>query len=284
VRPWADFTLRVAAAVAAALVLSPVAGLFLPATPFHRVMTRAFQVSLVVALLVRRPPLRTWPAAIRAMGLRGPWLLGDRVDRRQLLLGAGVGVAAMVGVLLLSWLLGGRAPQEEPHRLPFAYHAGKALLTALVVSTFEEILVRGYLRNALGGLASAILFAGIHFVQPSGRTAPAGAGYDPLLAVKRLPELLESWTEPQNALLGFPCLLLLALALNRLRDRTGALYLGIGLHAGVVLVVQLYRRFLAGEATAPWIYGGAFLRDGLLPLLALLLLLLAAYRAPLPRA
>jgi membrane protease YdiL (CAAX protease family) len=274
VKPWADFCLRSGAAFAAALALAPVAGVLFPGEPFHRVMTRTFQAALAVALVVRRGPAREWPAKFRAMGFRGPERL------RRVLLGAGVGALAMALLLLLSWGLGGRSA-ASPHRLPFAVHLLVALGTGVAVALGEEIFFRGYLKDAIGGLASAGLYAVVHFLAPIGTTAPAGEGYDPLLAVKRLHDL-NAWTDPRRALLGIPCLLVFGLALNRLRDRTGTLYAGMGLHAGVVFVLAIYGRFLSVKSAEPWIHGGVFARDGALPLLALLLLLLASYRAPLP--
>jgi membrane protease YdiL (CAAX protease family) len=274
----ADFLLRLSIAVAATLALSPLVGLLFPGEPFHRIMTRTLQATFVLALVARRGPVRTWPAKLRAMGFRGP------TRARRALLGAATGVGAMLLLLLVSWLTGGREPQQDPHRMALFDHVLSALLTAVLVSLFEEVLVRGYLKDAIGGLWSAVVFSAVHFVQPIGRTAPAGRTYDPLLAVKRLPELFEAWTDLRRATLGFLCLFVFALALNRLRDRTGTLYVGMGIHAGAVFVIALYRRFLEGNpAGSPWVHGGPLMRDGLLPLLALLLLLLAAYRAPLPR-
>ncbi len=273
-KPWADFALRTGAAFVVALALSPAIGLLCPNTPFHRVMTRTFQVALVVALAVRRGPFREWPAKLRAMGFRGPH------RRARVVLGVSVGVAAMALLLLLSWLLGGRGG-SPPHRLSLATHLLLALGSGIAVGLFEEIFFRGYLKDAIGGFASAALYAVVHFLAPIGKTLPAGEGYDPLLAVKRLGEL-NAWKDPQRALMGIPCLLIFGLALNRLRERTGTLYLGIGVHAGVVLVLAFYGRFLSLKSKDPWIFGGAFARDGLLPLLALLLLLVASYRAPLP--
>jgi membrane protease YdiL (CAAX protease family) len=274
----ADFLLRLGIAVLTTLALAPLVGLLFPGVPFHRIMTRTVQVAFVVALVVKRGPVRAWPAKLRALGFRGPW------RARRLLLGAATGAGALVLLLVVSWLTGGREPQGDPPRSPFATQLLSALLTAVLVSLFEELLVRGYLKTVLGGLWSALVFAAVHFIQPIGTTAPAARPYDPLLAVKRLPELFEAWTDPRRATLGFLCLFVFALALNRLRDRTGTLYVGMGVHAGVVLVIALYRRVLEGNpAGSPWVHGGPLLRDGLLPLLGLLLLLLAAYRAPLPR-
>jgi membrane protease YdiL (CAAX protease family) len=274
-RPALDFALRVAAAFVAALALSPVLGVVFTETPFHRVMTRTFQLALVVALVVRRGPVREWPAKLRAMGFRGP----ERAKRA--LLGAAVGIAAMSLLLLVSWALGGRPLAEGPHRLPLGVHLLRAAGTGIGVGLFEEIFFRGYLKGAIGGIPSAVLYAAVHFIAPIGKTAPAAEGYDPLLAVKRIHEL-NAWTDPQRAGLGIPCLFALGIALNRLRDRTGSLYVGMGLHAGVVFVLATYGRFLVMKPENPWIHGGAFARDGVLPLLALLLLLLASYRAPLP--
>jgi len=274
VKPWADFTLRTGAAFVVALVVSPMIGPLWPATSFHRVMTRTFQAAMVIALLVHREAPRTWPSKFRAMGFRGP----DRL--RRVLLGAGTGLFAMTLLLVVSWLLGGRSA-APPHRLAFLGHLSQAIATAVVVGCFEEIFFRGYLKDAIRGFPSAALYSIVHFLTPISKTAPAGSGYDPLLALKRLPEL-NAWTDRRQALLGIPCLLIFGLALNRLRDRTGTLYLGMGVHAGVVFVLAFYGRFLDVNSTNPWIFGGVFARDGLLPLLALLLLLLASYRAPLP--
>lgn len=274
--PAADFGVRTAAAFLAAIVLSPALGLLFPGTPFHRVMTRTFQAALIVALVVRRGPVREWPGKLRAMGFSGPW------RARRVLLGAAVGAGALVLVFLASYLLGGR-DLAGPHRTPFAKHLATALATAATVSLVEEIFFRGYVKAAIGNLASAAFFSAVHFVQPIGTTAPAGKGYDPLLAAKRLPEIFEAWTDPRRATLGFSCLLVLGLALNRLRDRTGTLYVGMGIHAGIVFVIGIYRRVLEGNPTDRWIHGDALMRGGgLLPLLALLLLLLSSYRAPLP--
>lgn len=277
-KPWADFVVRVVASVAITLVLAPVVGVFLPGVPFHRVMTRIFQATLLVALLVRRGPPRTWPDKIRGLGLRGPF------RRARFATGLVVGLVAMSAVLVASWLLGGRTVQDEPHRMWIVAHVAKAVFAGLAVALFEEALVRGYLKNAVGGLASAVLFAAVHFMQPRGTTVPAGPDYDPLLAVKRLHELVGAWGDRQEATLGFLSLFILALALNRLRERTGSLYFGIGLHAGIVIVIQLYRRFLHGVPVGNrWIHGGPLMRDGVLTLVAVLALLLAAYVAPLPR-
>jgi len=260
------------------MLLAPIFGALFPAEPFHRVMSRTLQVGLVIALLIRRGSPRTWPAKVRAMGMRGPGRRGR--------FGAGFGVAllAMIAFLVLSWALGGRPLHGPEHRLSLGAQLLEAAVAGLAVAFFEELLCRGYLKDTLGDMGSAVLFAGVHFFRPLHGSLPAGSGYHPLLAFARFSDLLESWTDPRLATLGFLGLWMFAMGLNRLRDRTGTLYLGIGFHAGLVFVLAFYRRYLeACTPLSPWIYGGARLHDGLLGALVLGLFMLAAYRMPLPR-
>jgi membrane protease YdiL (CAAX protease family) len=273
-----DFVIRFAISVLATLVLSPVAGLFLPDQPFHRVMSRVFLIAVVIAFVVRRGRLGTWRERFGAMGLKGP----NRF--RRFLAGAGVAVFLLATLLVLSWAMGGRPAGAPNETVPLATDLLKALLSGLVVAFLEEILCRGYFLNVIGGPASAFLYAAAHFFRPLQGSDPAGEGYDPLLAFKRLPELLESWTEPRNATLGLVSLFVLGLALNHLRLRTGTLYFGIGIHAGLVFAIKIYGRVLDPSlARDPWVYGGLRLHDGLLGTAMLLLLLLGAYFLPLPR-
>lgn len=271
-----DLFVRLAAAVAATLVLAPLLGAVLDTVPFHRVMTRLFLVALVVAFVVRRGPPRTWPARLRGMGLAGP-------ERgRRFLAGLLASILLLALLLLVSWALGGRAGTvAEPP--PLGRHLLKAALAALVVSFLEEILCRGYFLDVIGGVPSALLYAAAHYLRPLQGSVPAG-GYDPLLGVKRLPELFGSFGEPRYLTLGLLSLFAFGLALNRLRERTGTLYLGIGLHAGLVFALALYPRFLTSfpGTREAWIHGGGRLHDGLIGTLLLALLLLAAHRLPLP--
>lgn len=273
-----DLAVRLGAAVVATLVLAPVAGALLDTVPFHRVLTRLFLAALVVAFIVRRGHPRTWPARLRALGLAGPQ------RGRRFALGVAASVLLTVLLLALSWALGGRTAAVGEFS-PLVVHVLKAAAAALVVSFLEEILCRGYFLDVIGGWGSALVYAAVHYLRPQDSSAPAGTPYDPLLGVKRLPELGGSFLDPRLATLGLVSLFVFGLALNRLRQRTGTLYLGIGLHAGLVFVLALYPRFLTSfpGQRAAWIHGGGRLHDGVLGTLMTGLLLLAAWRLPLPR-
>jgi len=273
-----DLAIRVAAALVATVVLAPIAGLALPRIMFHRVLTRTFMASLVIAFLARRWQPRRWFEQARAAGLRGP----GRLSRA----GAGFTVAVVLFALTLavSWALGGRQGAVARDSMSWAQHLLVAVATAAVVSFFEEWLFRGYLHDVIGGLGSAVVYAAVHNFRPVGATAPAGDTYRPLFALERAPELLGRWGEPREALLTLLGLFLFGLALNRLRERTGTLYLGIGVHAGLVFAINYYRRFLDGlPVRDPWLHGGTRLHDGVLGVVMLVLLLAAARRAPLPK-
>lgn len=270
-----DFLLRIGAAFVIALVLAPVFGVIFDSEPFHRVMTRCFLITLVVALALGAGHPGTWPAKLAAMGLRGP----HRIFR----FGYGVGVALLLvtGLLLVSWLLGGRVPPEQPFHRALLIHFLIAAARGCAVGLFEETICRGYLKDLMGGPASALVYAVVHYFKPASGSAPAGPDYDPLLAIKRLPELFEGLGHPQNMTLGVFGLFLFGMALNRLRERTGNLYVGIGLHAGLVFALDFFRRVLSDVPDGSyWIFGGGRLYDGVLGNLMLLILLVLAYKAP----
>lgn len=267
------FLVRLGAAVFATLIAAPVAGALLAGVPFHRVMSRTFMVCVALAFLPGAGPPRGWPGKMRGLGLSGP----DRAKRFAA--GFAVSVLLLAVLLTISYLTGGRraAPScgsEWPR------HLAGALATGLIVSLIEEIACRGYLLTRLGGAASALLYAIVHYVRPLRGSAPAG-DYDPLLAVRRLPEMFGAFGDLRNVTLGIGALFLFGLALNLMRRRTGTLYLGIGVHAGLVAGIDLSRRFLDPMAAgSPWIHGGPRLYDGLFGAAGLLLLWLAARRLP----
>ena len=272
-----DFLIRVGVALVAALAISPVVGVLLPATPFHRVMTRCFLIALVVSLAWRALNPRTWPAKMREMGVRGPH------RGRRFWAGAATALVLLTILLIVSWLLGGRIPPSKPFHQSLLLHFLAAAGSGIGVGLFEEVFCRGYLKEVIGGPASAFLYASVHYFKPPHGSVPAGDAYDPLLAVKRFPELLGGFADVRNVTLGMLSLFLLGLTFNRLKDRTGSLFMGIGLHVGLVFGLSFFRRVLSDvPAGNAWIYGGGRLYDGVLGTLLIALLLLVSRRAPLP--
>ena len=272
-----DVARRCLIAVLVMLVVAPIAGSLLPNTPFHRVMTRVLQTAVVVVFLVGAGRIRNWPRKLKGYGFVGPFRM------KRVLFGAAVGAALFLLLLAVSYFLDGRVAQDRT-RIWLGYRILKAAVAGVMVALFEEFLFRGFLKDRIGGIVSALLYGAIHYFQPLASSAPAPKGYHPFLAWERLGVLFESWTDLRQVSMGIGSLFLFGLALNRMRDRTGSLYLGIGVHGGLVFMLASYRHFLTGHTTGNiWIHGGTRVHDGVLGVVALAVLWALACWAPLPR-
>ncbi|MHC4939528.1 MAG: CPBP family intramembrane glutamic endopeptidase [Planctomycetota bacterium] len=262
-----------------AVVLTPMlASWVLPEERWHRVATRSFLGAVIVVFTVSAGSPRHWIRKLRGLGLDGP-LRGERV-----LIGIIVSVVLFLILLIAQLVLGGRATTVMPPKRPLEIDIARALFTAFNVSIIEEILCRGYLKQTIGNVASALLYAGAHYFRPMHRTAPAG-DYDPLLVFKRFPDLLEGWTRPHHYTFGLLSLFLFGMALNKLRDRTGTIYIGIGIHFGVVMGLKLYGRGIWSQPLgSKMIWGSSRLHDGLIGCLVMLALFVWAYKGRIPTA
>jgi len=257
-------------------VIAPVVAWLMPTTRWHRVATRTFLILLVLLFIGSAGHPRTWTDKLRAMGLRGP--------RRLLRLAAGFAAALLLfgGLLGFSWIVGARGPSSMIQKHEFMTHLGLAMLTGFLVSMVEEPLCRGFLKDTVGGPASAFLYSIAHLFRPMHKTQPAD-GYEPLLVFDRFPDMLEGWTVTRQWTWGVLSLFLLGLALNRLRERTGTIYMGIGLHMGLVFGMKFYTRFVSHHPNgSEMIWGWNRLHDGLVGTVFMGLLLLATYKLPMP--
>lgn len=276
---------RLVLAFGLSFLITPVVAAIMDGTKWHRVATRVFLITVVLLFVARAGHPRGWIASVRAMGLRGP------KRGRRWMFGAALGAGLFAALLAAEILLDARAVGGEVKRSVWA-QLGRAFFTAFNVSIVEELLCRGYLKDTIGGRMSAFLYAVAHYFKPVAGTQPAD-GYDPLLVFRRFPELLGGWTEPQNIVLGVPSLFLFGLALNHLRERTGTLYMCIGLHFGLVLMIKYYPREVTRMPLDgnTWLWGGPRLYDGIVGIACMGLLYLWARRGrvysaetPLPRA
>ncbi|MFQ5671419.1 MAG: lysostaphin resistance A-like protein [Acidobacteriota bacterium] len=271
-----ELVLLVAAALVLTLLLVPVVALALPWTAFHRLMTRTFFLCLLVPLLIRRGPPRRWSRGLQRMGLRGPHPF------QRALLGAAGSVLLLAALLAVSWLAGGRQVDVRS-TAGWTSHLVKAILAGIGVGLVEEVVWRGYLRSLVGAVWSSLAYAAVHYFRPLAGSAPAGGPYEPWLAVRRFPEMVQSWGDPRTVLLGMASLFLFGMALCRLRQRSGTLLLGIGAHGGFVFAIEMYRDLISPVATgSAWIFGGTRLHDGILGLLALLFFFWATGHLGLP--
>jgi len=243
--------------------------------PFHRVLSRCLQVSLIVLL---------WPA-LRWIGLRRPSELGLRrnpVALRDVMAGllcALVSVALLAGLLLLLGFYGAR---PDPNTAAL----GRIIGTAAVVSVVEEAVFRGVilgvclwgLRANGAVLVSTLVFVVMHFVKPAKTAlAPDQVGWFSGLAETL--NFTAGLPSPWVLLFGAASLFVAGWILGRATVATASLWLSIGIHAGWIFGVQTTNLFLkasAADATGllPWVgpsLVSGSVPTGLLPLAGLAL-------------
>lgn len=274
------------ALAAAALVAPPIfwAGQALSAAgvsdwlagfPFHRVLSRCMQVSLIVLL---------WPA-LRWVGLRRVSELNLRrnpVAASDTVTGFLVALAFVVLLALVYLSLGWFAWRPDPDWL----RLGRIALTAVAVSGVEEAVFRGVIlgvclwslprRGAI--FVTSVFFVVVHFIKPAkSALAPADVAWTSgfTQALNFIGALPDFWL----LVSGAASLFVAGWILGSAAFSTRSLWLPIGLHAGWVFGQQTTGLLLApaagkAEELLPWVgpnlVSGA-VPTGLLPLATLLL-------------
>jgi membrane protease YdiL (CAAX protease family) len=208
-----------------------------PDWPFHKVVSRLWQLLLLAGLVL----------AVRRLGLRTreDWGYGLARPRflRQAGAGLALGVATMLPMTLAMLALGilELRPDFSPAMLAAGIAAGA--LTGLAVALVEETFFRGLMFRAVereSGFAAALwstalLYAAIHFLARV-RMPGDEIGWDSGLAL--LGAAFSRYAAPAAILDSFVTLLLVGLLLGLVRRRTGAIAAGIGLHMGWVAVIK----------------------------------------------
>lgn len=239
--------------------------------PFPRFVNRA---ALFLALAGLWPLLRSLRVRSRSeIGLSNParhWL--------ELLGGLALGFGTLAAVALLAVGCGARRLEADLAGGRLLPHLANAGLAAVGVSLVEEVLFRaalfGTLRKAHGvpaGLAiSSLIYAGAHLLAPV--KLSADIHWWSGLAV--LGAMLHGFTELNTMVPGFLNLALAGVILGLAYQRSGALYLSLGLHAGWVFWLKSYRFLTRQQPGAEaWLWGTDKLIDGWLAFGALALAL-----------
>lgn len=278
------FVLALLAAMLFAAVASPwvqAALAPLQVFPLHRVFSRLTMLGVIVITI--------W--LLRRYQLLDRALLGFATPRAQFLRRVAIGLAA--GLALMAVALWGlflldvrvwnaRAPADAGAWLALL---AKGLGTGLAVALLEETFFRGALQGALQRIgamrwalfAVPVLYAAGHFL---GRAA--AVPYDEVdfrSGFIALGGFFAGYAQPLailDAALALWCVgLLLALVRRRWGDIAGC----IGLHAGFVAAITVFRKVSSPGAPNHWLVGGF---DGLLGLWIALLAGLACLALLLP--
>ncbi|MCC7300363.1 MAG: CPBP family intramembrane metalloprotease [Verrucomicrobia bacterium] len=219
--------------------------------PFYRVTSRI--VLIMVAVLL-------YPA-YKLSGIRSKadcGLTGSPDRFRLVRLGLWLGVGSMLAVYVLGVALGVFVWDTGDKSSSYLIRKTlQAIAGGLAVGIFEEILFRGFihaaLRKSLGVVAAVILgsmfFSIVHFMRPVN------------------PEVINQWNSgfmlfgtlfarAGDSFLQEACTLFcMGVVLSVLCQWTKSVYIAIGLHAGWVWVMMLFRLFAENQKNLVWLYG-----------------------------
>jgi membrane protease YdiL (CAAX protease family) len=226
---------------------------------FQKYFDRA---AMVAALLLLWPMVR-W---LDVKGWRDLGLEPDRRWGRHLAVGfiiAAVGVGAM-GFAYVHFGVYRFRPAGQWGKLPMI------ALSAAAVAVVEESLFRGailgLLRRSLVPYAALFwvttLFAIVHFLKPDENFDPGPIGW--LSGSTMIPQAFHQFADLQTVLAGLTTLFALGWLCGEAALRTRALWMSMGLHAGVVFVKMSFSALSRRRETyLPWI--GRELQIGLVP-------------------
>jgi len=240
--------------------------------PFYRYLHRSLLFFAIAGLwpFLRSAGLTSW----RAVGLvkpAGNW--------RKLLAGVAIGFASLACVALLAIASGTRMVKGELTRSVLLSSIVSASFTAVVVGLLEELLFRGGIFGALRKashwtvalVVSSALYALVHFFNEK-PASPAEITW--FSGLDLLPSMLHGLVEVEKLIPGVFTLLLAGMILALAYQRTGNLYLSIGLHAGWIFWLRFYGAItIANPSVNQRLWGSGKLIDSWVASGILLLLL-----------
>lgn len=210
--------------------------------PFHRTFDRAFMISGIVLFFFYRRALITDQ-------LKTLLRVCDGSARADFFMGLGLAIGSVL--LIITAMTAGDvfAPYFRVSLSVGLSRIAKAAATGIFTGALEEVFFRGILFMGLrthgyrlrAYLLANLFYAALHFVSPGQPyfidRMDLGAGFRHL-AYSFIPFL-----DPLAILPGLLGLLLVGLVLSFAVERTGTLFLAIGLHAGWVFGLKSLRVF-----------------------------------------
>jgi membrane protease YdiL (CAAX protease family) len=221
--------------------------------PLHRVFSRLTMLGVVgiMAWLVVRHRL----ADGRTLGFTGPWRAFLRRAALAMVIGIAVMLIAVVPLMLLDvreW--NARVPDSLQGWVVLALKGlGSGILVALIEETFFRGAMQGALQRAgawrMALFLVPVYYAAVHFLGRAHRIADADVtAFSGFTAAAGF---FSGLADPLHILDAFVALWLVGLLLALVRNRWGDLAGCIGLHAGFVTVIAVFRRVSAPAPEAP---------------------------------
>ncbi len=250
----------------------------LASQPFHRYVNRSL---LVAALAGLWPLLRALNLADRpALGLVSPL-----AARRPLALGLALGFSSLLFAALLMTLAGVRNFNFSLTAPVLLKLLVSATLSAVAVALLEELVFRSVVFGALRRvwslwpalLASSTLYSAVHFLARVEHTGTVG--WNSGLAL--LPRMMGGLAVTETLIPAALTLVLGGIALGLAYQRTGNLWFAIGLHAGWVFWLKVFKTVTTpGTAAASAFWGTEKLLDGWLAFLIMAAVIAVVARLP----
>lgn len=218
--------------------------------PFHRLVSRFWQLLLLAALLL----------TFRRLALAGRVDWGYGLPRGTFLSqgGAGfaIGLVTMLPMTLAMLALGILVPRPGFGTAALLAALASGALVGLAVAIVEETFFRGLMYRAVSresghwtaAWLTALVYAAIHFLARTKIPADEVA-WDS--GFRLLGGVLTHFAHPLPVLDSFVTLLAVGLLLAGVRWRTGAIAACIGLHAGWVCVIKATKDLTAVNRDAP---------------------------------
>jgi membrane protease YdiL (CAAX protease family) len=239
----------------------------LAAKPFPRYVNRSLLILALACLpsLLASTDLRSW----RALGL------AKRSDAAsQFGWGFIGGLLSLATVVFVGLAAEVRMPAHMERPAAVLAHFGGAAATALLVAFLEEVLFRGVVFGGLRRqipwpvalLVSSGIYALVHFLERS--QPPPAVEWSSGLAV--LANMVAGFADWHKLVPGFFNLCLAGMVLGMAYQRSGSLYLSMGLHAGWIFWLKSYG-FMTDPGVDRYVgfFGTAKLVDGWLAFIVL---------------
>jgi uncharacterized protein len=223
---------------------------FLANTDFQRFFNRSVLISAFVLLI----------PALRSIGMGTFQNLGLRRNPHRIehLVGGFLIAGCTLGALGCGLI--GLGVFELKNPVPWNL-LPPILGTAITVAIIEEALFRGAMlglvRQTMHKMPAAILvsalFSGVHFLSPPGDKIAAVHWYS---GFELLPHALWRFSDPSAVLGGFCTLGILGLILAHATLRTSSLWLGIGIHSGLIFAKMGFNKIAKKlQDITPWFSG-----------------------------
>lgn len=209
----------------------------LAAEPFRRYVTRSWMIVGAIGL---------WPflKCVGANSFHGAGLRRSPEFGRQLGLGFAIGFGSLAVVAALALLCGARELNLGHESGRYIKHMLNAVLAALFVPIIEEVFFRGAIFGGLrksqkmlsAALVSSAIYAIVHFFQRSIWEGPVTWSS----GLELLPRMLSGFADIEQLIPGFFSLTFAGMMLALAYQRSGSLYLSMGLHGGWIFWLKSY--------------------------------------------